>query len=337
MIEQNHFKEALNEIQVPSDELDLILADAFEIKKKKKFPFKKSVIYAAAVAIFSLCTISSAYVSPAFAQFVTKIPVVGEAFDYFILQDDYYQAYDDISTDVGLLSKSNGIDLIIEKAFYDGNVVTLSYVIKSDLDLGTFPSFENMPTLDNKISSGGFEGDYIEGIGHVGMMTLKSTEGVGDTVNVVWKPTAIVLDDKTIEGDWNFTFSLNALEGTHIPINKHVSKEGVTVELIDAVKTDVNLTINYLQDVNPSVHDEWMAVEAELRAIDNLGNEYQVPYNGGVGTKGADSGEDLTWNATVRGLNQDATSITFYPFAHLSNSQTDSKRIDFKPIAVELK
>ena len=29
----------------------------------------------------------------------------------------------------------------------------------------------------------------------------------------------------------------------------------------------------------------WMAVEAELYAIDNLGNEYKVPYNGGTGTK----------------------------------------------------
>ncbi|MCM3757245.1 DUF4179 domain-containing protein [Sporosarcina aquimarina] len=337
MIKQNHFKEALNEIPVPSDELDMILADAFEIKKKRKFPFKKTVAYTASVAILSLCTISSAYVSPAFAKFVTKIPVVGEAFDYFISQEDYYQAYDEISTNIGLLSTSNGIDLIIEKAFYDGNVVTLSYVIKSDVDLGTFPSFENMPTLDSKTSSGGFEGYYIEGIGHVGMMTLNSTDSVGDTVNVLWEPTAIVIDDKTIEGDWNFAFSLNALEGTHIPINKHVSTEGVTVELIDAVKTDVNLTINYLQDVNPSVHEEWMAVEAELRAIDNLGNEYQVPYNGGVGTKGADSGEDLTWNATVHGLNPEATSITFYPFAHLSNSQIDSKRIDFKPIALKLK
>ncbi|WP_025784476.1 DUF4179 domain-containing protein [Sporosarcina sp. D27] len=339
MIEQNHFKEALNEIPVPSDELDLILADAFEIKKKRKFPFKKTVAYTAAVAILSLCTISSAYVSPAFAKFVTKIPVVGEAFDYFISQEDYYEAYDQISTDVGLLSTSNGIDLIIEKAFYDGNVVSLSYVIKSDLDLdlGKFPTFENVPTIDKKINNVSYEGDYIKGIGYVGMMTMKSFDVVGDTVNVLWEPTAIVIDEKTIEGNWSFAFSLNALEGTHIPINKHVSTEGVTVELIDAVKTDVNLTINYLQDVNPSVHDDWMAVEAELGAIDNLGNEYQVPYNGGVGTKGGDSGEDLTWNATVHGLNPDATSITFYPFAHLSNSQTDSKRIDFQPITVELK
>lgn len=56
--------------------------------------------------------------------------------------------------------------------------------------------------------------------------------------------------------------------------------DGLTVKLIDAVKTDVNLTINYLQDVKPSFNNNWTYVEAELYAIDNLGNEYQVPYHG---------------------------------------------------------
>ena len=61
-----------------------------------------------------------------------------------------------------------------------------------------------------------------------------------------------------------------------------------------------------------------------------------MPYNGGTGTKDGDSSEDITWNATIHGLDPEATSITFYPFAHVSNSQSDNKRIDFDPIIVEL-
>ncbi len=57
----------------------------------------------------------------------------------------------------------------------------------------------------------------------------------------------------------------------------------MTVELIDEGKTNVNLTVNYSQDVQPSVHDNWIYVEAELFTIDNLGNEYQLPYNGDSG------------------------------------------------------
>ena len=337
MIEQNHFKEALNEIPVPSAELDAILVDAFKKDKKvRKFTFKRMVTYTAAVGILSIGTISSAYVSPAFANFVAQIPVIGYAFDHFILQEDFYQAYEEISTDIGLVANSNGVELVIEKAFYDGNTVTLSFVLRTDEDLGTFPMFENFPTVENNFSAGGYDADYVEGVGYVGMMTLSRLEGAKETVNVVWEPNSISSDDKTIEGDWQFAFSLNALEGSHIAINERVSKGGVTVEIIDAVKTDVNLSVNYLQDVTPSVHNDWRAVEAELYAIDNLGNEYKVPYNSGTGTAGGDSSEDITWNATIHGLDPEATSITFYPFAHVSNDQTDFKRIDFEAIVIEL-
>ncbi|WP_332651516.1 hypothetical protein [Lysinibacillus sp. 54212] len=79
-----------------------------------------------------------------------------------------------------------------------------------------------------------------------------------------------------------------------------------------------------------------MAVEAKLSAVGNLGEKYEVPYNGGSGTKDGDSCEDLTWNATIHVLDPGATSITFYLFAHRSNSQSDFKRIDFDPITIKL-
>lgn len=334
MNEQDQFKEAMNEIPVPSKELDAILADAFkQDEKQRKLPFKRVVKYTAAVGILSIGLISSAYVSPVFASFVTQIPIIGQAFDYFISQEDYYQAYEEISTDIGLVEESKGIEIIIEQAFYDGSTVTLSYVLRVEKDLGSYPTFENLPM---NIHNGGYEGKYVDGVGYVGMMTLSMRDNTQDKVNIEWSPQAIHSGEKVMKGDWHFEFSLNKLEGKQIVINEQVNKEGVTVQLIDAIKTDVNLSINYLQDIDPTVHERWMAVEAELSAVDNLGNEYKVPYNGGSGTKDGDSSEDITWNATIHGLDPEASSITFYPFAHLSDSQSDSKRIDFDPITIEL-
>ena len=333
MDEQNRFKEAINEIPVPSKELDAILSDAFKKEKKQvKFSFKRIAKYIAAAGLISICTVSSAYVSPAFANFVTQIPVIGYAFDYFISQEDYYLAYEEVSTDIGLMEKSNGIEINIEQAFFDGNTVTLSYVVRTKEDLDSFPYFEDLPT---NLGTGSLGGDYVKGVGYVGMMTL-SVPGKKETVNIDWSPKAIVTDKQTIKGNWNFKFSLNKLEGKQIAINEQVSQDGVTVKLIDAVKTEVNLTINYLQDVDASLAENWMAVEAELSAMDNLGNKYKVPYDSGIGTEGGDSSEDLTWAATIHDLDPEATSITFYPFAHVSNSQSDNKRIDFDPITIEL-
>lgn len=336
MNEQNEVKDALNKITVPTEKLDAILTDAFTQKKQtKKLIFKRWMKYSAAAVLLSLGMITSANVSPAFANFITQLPIMGHAFEYFILQEDYYEAYEEISTDIGMSAESNGVELIIEQAFFDGNTVTLSYVLRTEEKLGTLPTFGNVPTVEGSWNNANDEAEYIEGVGYVGMMTILNWENSKDMVNVVWKPKTITFDDQTIDGDWKSAFSLDKLEGTHIAINEQVSKDGVTVKLVNAIKTDVNLTLSYLQEVSPAVFDKWSAVEAELFAIDNLGNEYEVPYNGGSGTKDGVTSEDITWNATIHGLNPDATSITFYPFAHLSKIG-DSVRIDFDPIVVEL-
>lgn len=338
MTEQNGIKEAINEIKVPIEKLDMILTDSFIKKKKtKKAIFIQIAKYSAAAVVLSLGIVSSAYVSPTFANIITQIPIMGHAFEQFILKADYYQAYEEISTDIGIATESNGVEIIIEKAFFDGNTITLGFVIRTDNGLDSTPLFENFPTVKNDLSQNvGYVGEYIDGIGFVGMMTISGLSATKETVNVAWSPKSISFDEQTIDGNWQFAFSLDKLEGKHMTINEQVDKDGVTVKLIDAIKTDVNLTINYLQDVHPSVHDRWTVVEAELFAVDNLGNEYKVPYNGGTGTKGGDSREDITWNATVHGLDPKATQITFYPFVYLSNSQTDSERIDLDPMIVEL-
>ena len=142
MIEQNRFKEALNEIPVPSAELDVILEDAFKKEKKLlRLPFKRTIKYTIAVGVLSICTISSAYVSPAFANLVSQIPIIGYAFEHFILQEEYYESYEEIRTQIGLVAESNGVELIIEQAFYDGNTVTLSYVLRTEGKLGKITDF----------------------------------------------------------------------------------------------------------------------------------------------------------------------------------------------------
>lgn len=334
MNEQTHFKEAFEKIPVPSEKLDDILSDTFNKPKKSKRMRNCTLKYVAIAGLIGMCMISSAYFSPAFAQFVTQIPVVGQAFEYFISQEKYYEAYESISSDIGLLEQSNGVDILIEQAFYDGNTVTLSYIIQSEKDLGKMPSFDKLP---ENISNGEYGSEFIEGVGHVGMMTLKLINVTNETAQVLWQPKAIHTDQGVIEGNWMFRFSLKALEGKHIDIQESVQVEGLTVELMEAIKTDVNLTIHYKQDIDPTFYDEYVYVEAELSAMDDLGNKYKVPYNGGSSTKNGDSGEDITWNATIHGLDPKATSITFYPFAHLSGSQKHNKRVEFEPIVVNIK
>lgn len=300
------------------------------LKNKWTLPIIK---YTAAIVLICILTVSSALVSPAFANFVTNIPLVGTAFNYFVSEKAYYEEYEKLSTAVGLVEESSGVEIIIDQAIYDGNMVTLSFIIPTDDEFETPPRFDSLPQVQEEFGNSSYDLEFVKGVGYMGIMTLSMVEDERKKVNITWEPKSITTESKTIQGDWKFQFSLEKIPGTYIVINQEVSNSGVTVRLIDAQKTDVNLTINYSQMVDLA---SFAYVEAELCAIDNLGNEYKAPYNSGEGIVGSNSSEDWMWNATIHGLDKKATSITFYPFAHISN-ETFSKRIDFDPITVNLK
>ncbi|GIN88449.1 hypothetical protein J6TS2_48350 [Heyndrickxia sporothermodurans] len=342
-MKENQVKTAINQISVPHSKLDSIIDCAIQGEKVRKKKWTFSIIkYIATIALVSVLTFSSALVSPTLANFVIQIPVIGSVFNYFVFDKAYFKAYKELSTDIGIVEESNGIKMIIDQAIYDGNMVTLSYIIQTNEQFGTIPSFENLPITQGNFNNTSYDVDYVKDVGYVGVMTLSMFEDNRKTVNIVWKPKAISYDNKTIHGDWEFKFSLKEIPSISIPINKKVSKNGVSVRLIDAKKTDMNLSINYSQVIDPNLLESMEYVEAELYAIDNLGNKYKVPYNGGKGIVDSDSSEDILWNATIHGLDKKATSLTFYPFAHISNlpnesSENNSKRIDFDPITINLK
>lgn len=342
---KNQIKTALNQISVPNSKLDSIIDDAFQGEKVRKkkwiFPVLK---YSVAIILVSVLTFSSALASPTFAKFVAQIPLIGSAFNYFAFEKDYYKSYKELSTDIGIVEESNGIEMIIDRAIYDGNLVTLSFVIRTKEELGTRPHFENLPQVKGRVHNISSDIEYIKGVGYAGIMTIAMFEDNVEIVNIEWEPKAITTftGSKRIQGDWEFKFSLKELPSTYIPINQEVSDNGITVRLIDAEKTDVNLSINYSQVIDPNFIESTEYVEAELYAIDNLGNEYKVPYNGGTGIVDGNHREDMTWNATIHGLDKEATSITFYPFAHVGKvpsepNEINSERIEFEPIIVNLK
>ncbi|WP_170289670.1 DUF4179 domain-containing protein [Cytobacillus depressus] len=332
--QENQIKTTLNQISVPHSTLDAIIDDAFQGEKVRK---KKWIIpvakYTAAIVLVSILTFSSTLASPTFAKFVTQIPVIGSVFNYFVFEKAYYDAYNDLSTDIGIVEESNGIEMIIDQAIYDGNIVTLSFIIRSEGDFGSLPNFGSIPIVQGQVfSNTGYDVEYEKGVGYVGIMRLAMFEENRETVNILWEPKSISSDNKTVKGNWTFKFSLKEIPKINIPINQEVSNNGITVRLIDAIKTDINFSINYSQLIDTKLIDSSEYVEAELFAVDNIGNEYEVPYNGGKGIVGSASREDILWNATIHGLDKEATSITFYPFAHVSNS-----RVDFDPITVNLK
>jgi hypothetical protein len=339
-------KSSLETIQVPTQKLDQIIDDSlFNPPLQKTRSRKRFYQVAAAVALIIGISTTSMIVSPALANFVAQIPIIGSVFDYFAVDNDEFESYGRFSESVGLSQSSKGIDITIDQAVYDGTNVTISFMLKSEEPLGEAIEIAGFPIVKGaEGSNSGMEYEYVENVGYVGLLTI-TPDFDNDTERaqayVSWKPTTIITDTKEIDGNWTFEFAVSQISGEPIVVDEKVTADGVTVHLKEITLTDVSVNIAYQQLVEPSLLEEWEAVEAELIASDNLGNVYKVPYNGGSTDGSARTREDFNWTATLGGLNPEATSLTFYPFATVSRFNTEtnegeSKKLEFDAIEIDL-
>lgn len=339
-------RSSLETIHVPTQKLDQIIDDAlFNPPVQKQRRKKRFYQVAAAAAIFIGISMTSIIASPALANFVAQIPVIGTVFDYFAKDNDEFESYGRFSESVGLSQSSKGIDIIIEQAVYDGTNVTLSFMLKSEESLGEAFQIVGIPNvIGAEGSNTGMKYEYIENVGYVGLITITpdfKNDIERAQANVSWEPNTIITDTKEIEGNWAFEFAVSQISAEPIVVDEKVTADGVTVHLKEVTVTDVSVNMDYQQLVEPALLEEWEFVEAELIASDNLGNVYKVPYNGGSTDGSSRTREDFNWTATLGGLNPEATSLTFYPFATISrfNSETNDsewEKLEFDAIEIDL-
>ncbi len=141
-------KSSLETIQVPTQKLDQIIDDSlFNPPLQKTRSRKRFYQVAAAVALIIGISTTSMIVSPALANFVAQIPIIGSVFDYFAVDNDEFESYGRFSESVGLSQSSKGIDITIEQAVYDGTNVTISFILKSEEPLGKAIEIAGFPIV----------------------------------------------------------------------------------------------------------------------------------------------------------------------------------------------
>ena len=337
-------KKAIEHIEVPEDRLDQIIEDAFLATPapKAKKNWRKWIFPVAAASVLAVgISAATLTASPALANYMAQLPVIGNVFSIFAEGEHGLEVYERFSEDVGLMETSNGITVSIEQAVYDGTQVTFTYKITSEKELDSSAHLTASPILlEAEGPSGGMEWEPVEG-GIAGIAEITHLDEDAEQVNVLWEPESLYTEAGEIQGDWKFEFAIEQLEKESISLDEKVSASGVTVHFTDLSFTEVSVNIAYQQLVEPSLLEEYLYVEAELVVQDDLGNVYKVPYNGGGTPEDARTAEDFEWTATIRGLAPEASKLTFYPFAHVSYPMIaglpDSKRVDFDALEFNLK
>ncbi|MDN7227418.1 DUF4179 domain-containing protein [Planococcus sp. N064] len=334
-------KKAMEQIDVPEDRLDLIIENAFlETAPAKPKKRRKWLLPAAAASILFIgISAATLTASPALANYIAELPFIGNVFSIFAEEEEGLLQYERFSEKVGLSQTSNGVTISIDQAVYDGTNVTFTYTVSAEKELDESARLTGFPQLLEAEGVNASMDWEIKEETLVGMNSMPHLNEEAAQVNVLWEPISLYTDNGEIEGDWKFEFAVDQLKKDPIVLDEKVTDSGVTVHFTEVTFTDIAVNIAYQQLVDSALLTEWEAVEAELIAQDNLGNVYKVPYNGGTAYAGAITREDLFWTATMRGLDPQATSLTFYPFAHISrfvDGTSEWIRIEFDALEINM-
>lgn len=332
-------EETLEAIPVPSEKLDSIIENSFrgDTPSRKRTGKKRAGYVLAATLAISLLG-GTMMLNPAMANMISQLPIIGNVFDYFgSTSKPAYKEFGQLATDVGRTAEDKGVLLTIDQGVFDGTTITLAVTIQTNKDYGSTLIFDGWPSVkDVPAGNAGASFEKVKGLGYAGIMTITPHfEDTPDEVDIVWKPKMLLGDKKEVKGDWKLDFSLPRIEAEVQILDKKVEKDGVAILFKEVRKTPLTFNVYYQQLVDPALLDDWTAVEAELRATDDLGNEYEVPYNGGFTEGGAKTREDLQWNATIHNIDPQATKLIFHPFATLSTLD-GSKKIHFEDVEIEL-
>lgn len=128
------FKDQIDEIHVPTEKLDDIILKTIqeEHPPKRKKSWRNKFVYSASAAVVAFgLLIGSATVSPAMADIVSKIPLIGSIFSE---SDNVRLAQVSnlgLTQVVGLSQTVEGDTITIDEVFYDGIRLTVSYSLES--------------------------------------------------------------------------------------------------------------------------------------------------------------------------------------------------------------
>lgn len=328
------------------------------LRSKKKN--HKPKIASAAVAVVAASCITFGVAFPTLAA---KLPIVGSLFESFIDDKSYvFDQFADYTSDIGITKESNGIQVTVTDAVYDGENITIAYTMTSDQDLG------ERAVMEGKLHAEEF-GDAYEHFGfapkdmgkkisdteYAGLLVYGLIDGPKpEEIHVTWDGTRIInLDNvnNNHSGDWKFQFKLNALEAsTNDFAEANITSEatGIQVNLTKITETPVSTTIYLSESVDiPTVameEDEWRGTLIEYDVTDDLGNEYKAIHYPDIGHSTDFKGKLSNPRITTTQFHPEATTIYVTPIVNvykMINSEGDlelaKEPYSIEPLLISLK
>jgi Family of unknown function (DUF5643)/Domain of unknown function (DUF4179) len=337
-IDENEFEE-MDVSEIEKARVKKALKKTIQSKKKWR-NVKKNVVAASVIACISVTTLGLTF--PAYAK---NIPVIDDIFRFFDQEAQgfnksgqektskndstqekdtgLYYEYKNFSNEINMTQESNGVKFTVNDGVFDGKTVTLTYTIESEQELGN--AGLSMPNIEGMFGGAGSgKTTKINKNKYVGFITISNYEDKKlDVANIEWNiDTILNPDNKTeIKGDWNFSFSLNAVASNTQISDSSSERNGVKVNIEKISVTPMSFIIDYSQKVSQLVTDTWDGVLVDLEIKDDLGNIYSGEGNGGKGIEGT---FNFNLSKTFEKLDQKATKLIITPHVIFIDHNSDT-------------
>lgn len=327
--------ELLNEVNIDEDEFEEMDVSEFEkakvksilkksiVKKKKRIGWKMKVVSVAMILGLSVTTIGVAF--PAYA---VNLPIIGDVFRFLDNgKTGVYDNYKEFSTEMNLTQESNGIKMTINDAVFDGNTISITYSIESkkDLDEEFIMLRTSMPEIKGTSSmTGSFDFSKVDDHHYVGLSKftpLDSPINSKKAIDIKWKINSFYLEgsEKSVEGDWEFAFSLKSTDNQVQLSNEGSERNDVNVTVEKVTFTPMSFIVHYNHTVSEKSGLASSDIDIELEVRDDFGKVYSGEDNGGTGK----DDYTMSWSKTYEKLDPKATKLIVTPMVTWTSYDTN--------------
>ncbi|SDC36945.1 protein of unknown function [Terribacillus halophilus] len=275
---KQHFNEEINKLEFPREEVMAAISNGIEQGRKEKRPrnkasFKIAVTVSAIAA--SVFLVSGLLFAPV-TNVLASVPIIGAIYDRFSMQIGYELFESNLITQLNEEAKSNGIEMTVTSAYYDGNVIGLTFKAEGNRvsldrigeqeepDVGY--SFHLSDSDEQKQWSSSTMTDLEKtSNGYVGAMEFDNPNAdLPDNYTLPLTFTSVT----GVKGTWKFDVPVKRIPAETIAADDESSFEEYAIHIDSITKGKATTLLNYRTTLPLTGKDD----EINIIVFDNKGN-----------------------------------------------------------------
>ncbi|MFS0554853.1 DUF4179 domain-containing protein [Brevibacillus sp. 179-C9.3 HS] len=308
------YKEQVDRIPVPTEKLDAIIDNTVlkHASSKRNRVNKRKLVYSTGAAVVALGILfSSATVSEAMANLVSKVPFIGSIFAAYGDSGLKQVSEKGLTTVIGESQEVGGSAITVNEVYYDGTRFTIGYTLETKKEVGEHYLGSSPDMTVN--------GEVFGYAGSSKLTQITPTLATGivdiDAINGLPQQFKLGLSFHGEDGKkWDFSLPISARTDTkRIPINHKQQAGGIDLTVSDITMGPAGLVVSF-QAVTEEIG--YLSSYLEFKVVDEKGNELGA-YSGGSQGKRSDGKEFLTGTRRFDPITADVKELRITPFMKL--------------------